>query len=228
MPKLRLGTYLLPPGEVVLIRTLVRLFSQDNEFGWVFANEGPYDALIMDHSLFTANEPGSGQRARAVLKLTPGNEAPSAHTLQRPIKAEKLQAWLKNTASELSCGDLVADVPSNTAPQQLLAIKHKQTRFKLLRWPPTALLQNDARLIRMSSLLSRRALHLSELAELSHQSVDSCFLFIEQLFPMKLIVCEAVAVPMGAAPRTVLQPSAPARLPFHRGLINSIRKRLGI
>ncbi|MDQ3060272.1 MAG: hypothetical protein M3R45_12270 [Pseudomonadota bacterium] len=229
MSKFRLGTYRLPPGEMVLIRTLVRLFSQDAAFGWVLTDEGPYDALIVNDTLPSAHEAQTAPVASIVLKLTAGNSAPSPHTLQRPIKAEKLQGWLKTAALELSARRAAAP------PASLAAIP--QARFKLLRWPPNAVLQNDAKLIRMSTLLSRRALQLSELAELSHQSAEACLMFIEKLMPMQLIACEALATPTAGASFAVLQPggapapkpaSASAPMPFHRGLISGIRKRLGL
>ena len=227
MLKLKLGTYLLPPGEVVLIRTLVRLFSQDNAFHWTFSSMGPYDALIVDSDPPAANGVEPVPSTRAVLKLTSANTEPSAHTLQRPVKAEKLQEWLKIIAEALRCPNESPATASTVTAPHLLAMK--QARFKLLRWPPAALLQNDPNLIRMSSLLSRRALQLPELAELSHQSVDACMLFIEQLLPMKLIACESMESLRGTS-FAVLQPSipTPAKIPFHRSLISGIRKRLGL
>jgi hypothetical protein len=232
MPKLTLGTHMLPPGEVVLIRTIMRIFSHDHAFGWKFCDHGPYDALIMDSATTAAQGPETA--AGAVLRLTPGHAAPSGDTLQRPIKAEKLQGWLKNLALELLGRHAAAPAPGTGA--HLLAMK--QARFKLLRWPSSALLQNDASLIRMSSLLSRRALQLSELAELSHQSIECCFAFIEKLLPMKMVTCEFMA-PLASAPAScaLMPPTparrpaaapAPARIPFHQSLISKIRQHLGI
>ncbi|CAN5273389.1 hypothetical protein BH10PSE16_BH10PSE16_27920 [soil metagenome] len=217
---------MLPPGEVILIRTLVQIFSQADTFGWVFAHEGPYDALIIDSALSTANGSDAAPQAKAILKLISRDTAPSPHTLQRPIKAEKLQEWLKTAEVDLPTNQTIAVAQQSPGLQAM-----PETRFRLLRWPPTALLQNDATLIRMSSLLSRRALQLSELAELSNQSVDSCRLFIEKLLPMKLVSCESTA-PTVTLSYTTLRPeqqtSTPAKIPFHRGLISGIRRRLGL
>ena len=58
-------------------------------------------------------------------------------------------------------------------------------QFQLLRWPPAALPENNMDLIRTSVLLSRRALQLTELAELSHQSVDSYQLAVETIVARK-------------------------------------------
>lgn len=216
---------MLPPKDVILIRTLVHIFSQSNTFTWVFANEGPYDALIIDSASSMANGSDAAPQAKAILKLISRDTEPSQHTLQRPIRAEKLQEWLKTAWTDPPTNQMTAVAQ----PPGLLAMP--ETRFKLLRWPPTALLQNDVNLIRMSSLLSRRALQLSELAELSHQSVDSCRIFIEKLLPMKLVSCESTT-PAVTPGYTTLQPdqptSTPAKIPFHRGLISGIRRRLGL
>lgn len=231
MSKLRLGTYLLPPAEVVLIRTIMRLFAQNRDFGWVFADEGPYDALIMDGALAKDNDKEVAHLARVVLKLTSGRSLPSRHTLQRPIKAEKLQEWLETAALDLPRQGHA----SPQGPVSVLAMK--EARFKLLRWPPNTVLQNDASRIRMATLLSRRALQLAELAELSQQSLDACIAFIERLMPMQLIACESMApLAAGAPAANAQQPLMPApvttptaaQAPLQRGLIGAIRRRFGL
>lgn len=222
MPKFRLGAYKLPPGEVVLIRTLMRIFSQDHAFGWVFADVGPFDAIVMDSVLFKTHE--TDCPAKVVLRLTSGNDAPSQHTLQRPIKAEKLQEWLKIATLALP--------PQNAAAPQDSLLALQQARFKLRRWPPQTLLQNNASLIRMSTLLSRRSLRLSELAELSQQSLDSCMAFIEKLLSMQLITCESMAPSASSPSFATLQPRTPAPepvpMPLYHGLISGIRRRFRI
>ncbi len=217
MSKLRLGTYLLPSGEVVLIRTLMRLFSQDPTFSWVFAEEGPYDALIMDSTPSAAAEAGNAPAARVVLKFASGRDDASQTTLQRPLKAEKLQEWLKATGLELLAAQASAPAtvsvsarapapPPAAAPaldSRLQALK--EIRFKLLSLPPKEVLQNDPALIRMSTLLTRRPMRPAELAELSHQPLDLSLLFIQKLLALKLIA------PEGQAPAAAAQETAPPR-----------------
>jgi len=238
MSTFRLGTFMLPPGEVILIRTLVQLFSQEPAFRWMFVNESPYDALVIDQAL-QASGAQALPPAKALLGLTARDAAPLPNTLQRPIKAEKLQAWLRAAMETLPRNPVTAAFGAAAAatalPAELPALG--QTRFRLLRWPPSALLQSDVTLIRMSSLLSRRALQLAELAELSQQPLEACKLFIESLFAMKLLSCEPVplASPQEfaaggqrpAAPALAAAP-APAKVPFYRGLISGIRSRLGL
>lgn len=218
MSKLRLGTYLLPPGEVLLIRTLMRLFSQGAAFDWTLAEEGPYDAIIVDARAFKADE--ATHLASIVLRLTPGRDDPSHNTLQRPIKAEKLQAWLQAAALALHARRNAAE----PAPERLLALS--QGRFKLLRWPPDTVLQRDAGLIRMSTLLSQRKLQPCELAELSRQPLNACLAFIEQLRGLQLLACDTMAPLADTAPADAAPATAPRAR--HRGLISELRKRLGL
>lgn len=217
MPQFKLGTHQLPPGEVVLIQTLMRLFSRSNGFGWTFSNVGPFDAIIVDDA--KTSESNTALDARVVLRLTPASSEPAPNTLQRPIKAEKLQEWLKSTEAELALRKTAA-MPPASAPA-LMA----HARFRLLRWPPHALLQNDAKLIRMATLLSRRALELSELTELSHLPFEACQQFIEKLLPTQLLAFESIT-PLTASPAT--RTAMPAQTPFHQGLFSGIRRRLGL
>lgn len=224
MSKLRLGTYLLPSGEVVLIRTLMRLFSQDPTFSWVFAEEGPYDALIMDGTPSTAAEAGNAPAARVVLRLTLSSDAASHSALQRPLKAEKLQEWLKATglklatqvsapASSRAAAPVAAPAAAAPTPLDSRLQALKETRFKLVSLPPKEVLQNDPALIRMSTLLTHRPMRPAELAELSHQPLDLSLLFIQKLLSLKLIAPEGqlpAAAQDAAPPRTK---SAPAPAP---------------
>lgn len=193
----------------------MRLFSQSQSFGWAFSNVGPFDAIVVDD--LKTHESSTTLDTRIVLRLTPASSAPAPHTLQRPIKAEKLQEWLKSTALELALRKTAAAPPAS-APA-LMA----HARFRLLRWPPHALLQNDAKLIRMATLLSRRALELSELTELSHLPFEVCQQFIEKLLPTQLLAFESIT-PLRAKPTP--QATAPTR--FHQGLFSGIRSRLGL
>lgn len=233
MSKFRLGTFMLPTRDVILIRTLVQLLPQENSAGWAFVNEEPYDALIIDSAENTSSHSEALPAAKAILRLTTRDTAPSPYTLQRPMRAEKLQEWLKTTAASLFNLTPIVVAPLVNLPTQA------QVRFKLLRWPPSAVLHNDASLIRMASLLARHALPLAELAELSQQSVDSCKLFIEKLSSLQLLSYESVPSPVApndaalAPGQRALAPAqavavASAKIPFHLGLIGGIRKRLGL
>ncbi|MFT4195147.1 hypothetical protein [Ottowia sp.] len=99
-------------------------------------------------------------------------------------------------------------------------------RFKLRRWPPQVLLRGDPGRIRMATLLSRRALGAAELARMSDRPPEESHAFLHVLQSTGLVDARTDALappPAPAAPEpTASKPS------FGRGLIASIRRRLGV
>lgn len=228
--KLNIGTYQLPAAEAVLIRTIVRLSSHNANFNWAFTDAQHCDAVIIDGTAIDHSDPADVASARAVLTIVRAGEDDAPNTLARPIRAEKLQAWLQETAARLMAGTITAA----RLPGHLQATSARlHTRFKLRRWPPSTLVRNDPALIRMSTLLSRRSLLLTELAELSQQSLDACHLFIQSLLPVGLLDLEPL--PSHARSAAAMAPAAQRMVPagapkasFGRGLISGIRRRLGL
>ncbi|MBS0406516.1 MAG: hypothetical protein JSS17_09235 [Proteobacteria bacterium] len=232
MTTLRLGAHELPPGEVVLVQTLLRLFQHGGPFRWTFVTAPPYDALLTDgtsgpHQLADANT-----MARAVLRLTRMHDADAPNTLQRPIRAERLQNWLalverdllgtrpaEPAASAPAVAEASADEPAMAADDAAA----EGTRFKLRRWPPAIALRGDANRIRMATMLSRRALSITELATLSRQSPSDCQNFMNLLRSAGLVE-QRTPVPATSAPAAVPAPSPK----FGRSLIAGIRRRLGL
>lgn len=218
---------MLPPAEVVLIRIMVRLLSHDATLKWSFAEQAPYDAVIVDDVTASSNFATLSALAAAVLKITPASGDAGPNTLQRPIRAERLQEWLRQLGAQLTLAQPVPD--AQPSGQQV-------SKFKLLRWPPSALVRNDPSLIRMAVLLSKRALLPAELARLSQQSLDACQSFIQRLQGAGLLDVEPFATPAystgsSSSALTSAQKSAPAtprKTSFGQGLISGIRRRLGL
>jgi len=217
MSILRLGTHQLPAAEVVLVQMLVKLLARGDAFRWHFVAEPPYDALLVDGAADTAG------MARAVLRITRSDTPETAGTLRRPIRADRLQDWLKATEHDLLTTDIL-----NAADAEELDADHAPTpastlRFKLRRWPPTAVLRGDLARIRMATLLSRRALGAAELAQLSARPPAEAQTFLHLLQTTGLVELHQEA-PAPAAPAAPVAP----RPSFGRGLIASIRRRLGV
>lgn len=282
MQVLRVGAHNVAPAEVVLIRTLIRLLSHDRGFPWTFAEAQPFDALIVDSTVATPADPRVTSAAGAVLTLTRMNADQADDTLARPIRPDRLQAWLRTVASrrktvsaEASPAEPVSVSPVHTPsslpssfpsvlpsvmPSALpssfhsrldvapAAVRHAPAvtalpaeRFKLKRWPSASMLNNDATQLRLATMLSVRPLSVAELSELSNQSVEVCRVFVDRLRRAELLGLVAPAPmpgtvassgPVAAAARTPVAPppAAPrSGLPaIGRGLISSLRRRLGI
>ena len=241
MSNLRLGAYKLPAAEVVLIQTLFRLYSHGGDFNWTFATAPPYDALLVDGASSDADSPEVARMARSILRLTRMNGEAGPDTLQRPIRADKLQDWLNSVSYGFQDTRPVAQTstpasePPPAAAAEAPAISVSPVRFKLRRWPPAALLRSDPNRIRMATVLSRRALNAAELSSISGQSVGDCQAFLQTLQTTGLVEIQQEA-PVAAAPANTEASSRPAtaaaaavaKPTFARSLISGIRRRLGL
>ncbi|MDO5623249.1 MAG: hypothetical protein Q4G71_00995 [Pseudomonadota bacterium] len=229
MSTLRLGAYKLPAAEVVLVQTLFRLYAHGNDFRWTFVTAPPYDALLVDGTTDGAQDPAINDMAKAVLRLTRMTATPEPNTLQRPIRADRLQDWLKATEHDLletRPATLLMEEPADAPAPAAATTAISPLRFKLRRWPPATLLRGDPNRIRMATLLSRRALNAAELASISQQPAHECQAFLQTLQTTGLVEVQQEApasAPVQAAPVTVA-----AKPTFGRGLISGIRRRLGL
>lgn len=220
---LRLGVYKLPVAEVIVIRTIVRLSASDTSFAWQLVDAPPYDALLVDGPAVEHEYPRVIGMAAAVLRLTRMNGGGQPGTMERPIRADRLQHWLRSIEHALREAQ-----PTGLTLHEQTALEVEVSdaeSFMLRRWPPTSLLRNDLDNIRMASLLVRRALSASELAGISELPFAQCVSFLQAL--KKAGVLEPHVAK--AMPATVPQGAATVRGgDFARGLINSIRRRLGL
>lgn len=210
MTRFTLGVHHLPAAEVVLIKTLIRLFAHDPQFRWRFADTGPFDVVLTDAAGAAPAPPP--QLARTVLKITRASAAghDDSHSISRPIRAEQLQAWLEQQEPWLR----TLPRPSAAAPKRVMG---ESGGFKLRRWPSAALLNNDPQRIRLATLLARRPLGARELSRISQVPVAQCQAFVDTLSEAGLLEAAAAAQPR-PAPRTA----------FAQDLISGIRRRLGL
>lgn len=225
MSVLRLGVYRLPAPEVAVIRTIVQLYASDAAFPWTMVNAPPYDALLVDESATATERAEFARMAGAVLALTRRNAGDAPHTLERPIRADKLQLWLKSTEHALR-----AQRPARSSMEEQAALEIEvsdSVRFTLRRWPSALLLRNDPDKVRMASLLARRTLSAIELAELGELPLPLCVTFLQTLRTAGILELH-VAPAAWAYPEAQRAHGMPVRREFMRGLVNGIRRRLGL
>lgn len=225
MSTLRLGVHQLPAAEVVLVQTLLRLYGHGKNQRWTLADRPPYDALLVDALDSETNAGDLSRMAKAILKITRKNAASQPDTLERPIRADKLQAWLAGIERE-SVSARPEDAGREDADSADAALLAGTVRFKLHRWPPAVLLRGDPQRIRLATLLSKRALTLNQLALLSNQEVEQCRRFVQVLQNTGVVQAQDVVAPALPPAASAETPTAPAR--FARGLIHGIRRRLGL
>lgn len=230
MATLRLGAYHLPPAEAGLVRAQIRLLAIGaGDFAWEFAEAAPYDALIVD-----ANSPDIGgallQRSAKAIGVLANESSPirdDTDVLCRPLRAEHLEAWLRRVQAKLL---------GSAKPAIVVASAAHKPRFKLRRWPPAPLLHEDSQRVRLATLLSRRAMTVSELAAMSQQPEQRCQVFVQLLQSFTLVdvqVSDPGTAPIAPSSKpTPLEVTAvgkpmPANAPKW-ALVRSIRQRLGL
>jgi hypothetical protein len=102
------------------------------------------------------------------------------HTLERPIRADRLQQWLKSTERALLAVPPVRSGGGGADELPKIEVS-ESVRFTLRRWPSALLLRNDPDKVRMASLLARRALSATELADLGELPLSRCVTFLKTL-----------------------------------------------
>jgi hypothetical protein len=262
MSGLRCGTSGVSVAEQVLLKTLFRLYAHGaTDFRWRLVDEAPYDALLVDESAVDITSTAAWQDVKAILRLGGSGAGVDPDTIVRPIRSERLLAWLLQAERE-SAGPVATDddttiplvvfapvaatitaistaatvsaptaisTPTTPVTTQGLDV----TRFKLVRWPPSAMLRNDPRLIRMATMLSRRLLSVGELAQVSQQAEHDTQTFVQALRSAGLLDIQLATPTLGSSPLPKAIAAAShvgitARKAVHRGLVSRIRQRLGL
>ncbi|WP_280809622.1 hypothetical protein [Variovorax boronicumulans] len=216
----------LPAVEIVVVQTIVRLSAQSRSFPWKLVDEPPFDALLVDGTLIEDHLAEVEQMAPAVLTVTRLHSEGMANTLERPIRAEKLQQWLLNTGREL------VEARRWAAPAKLESALSQElldsARFMLRRWPPVALMGRDEDNDRMANLLWQRQLSASELADRCGQSVSRCVGFLQALRNAGVLDVQ-VGTTQPDEPQSPATPqSEKESADPERGVIDGWARRLGL
>lgn len=298
----------LPPEEVILIKTIFRLSSDQLAHQWMLVDDGPVDAWIADSTSWEADcaRAARGEISIPTLYLSRSHTAAVGAVgavLMRPIRAVGLLQWLLKTAQELPAlvqpefvdtqtddldrwaatkpaGLMAATdnmvpvlaaepfiqaqplvqtvVPEPVIPLQL-PVKTRSSslsilpsadpsdapqldhdsRYLLRRWPPAQIMGNDPKRLRITSLLSKQALQVDELSNLSGASVEECEGWMSTLLHSELLdtrtgsgLNSATAGRQASrfASRHAQGSQAAMGAPQKRalGLVSAIRRRLGI
>lgn len=155
---------------------------------------------------------------------------PEALVHARPLVKPQLMAVAESV--EQSTSGVASDA---LAAQQL----DPDSRYLLRRWPPAQIMGNDPKRLRITSLLSKQALQLDELSNLSGASVEECEGWMSTLLHSELLDTRVAAMPGGGhamAENLAVQQSAaltnnPAMASTPKrslSLVSAIRRRLGI
>jgi hypothetical protein len=233
---LRVGVLNVIEREAMLLRGLIRL-NADSEHcqDWQLVDCAPYDLLFVDPVHTDAPSLAALSVSTPIVSLINKQQQDQANSLQRPISSDALIHCLARARQHATRAPAVIalDVPKQsmsgiTATQPVTL--DWSAKFKLLRWPPMAVLRGEPARLRMATMLSRQAMKVKELAQFAQQPLEQVQQFINALHQAGLLFIghhnDAHAPKLGQALQFGVKHSV-ASLTL-RGLMSHIRQKLGI
>ena len=254
LDSLKLGLVGLPEAESNLIATLFRLHRVERSFIWKLRSAPPFDALLVDASAQPEDFGHLCSTSTRIMMLSAAGTQEHGN-LERPIRSDRLVAWLNSIEVGLLHGghDAFASTEASASQSATRNSAFVQTQtpigsttvepvaeptadpsmvFKLKRWPPAALLARDVRRIRTATVLSRKPISLTELANVTRIDKDLCTAFLQILIQHNLISSQQRPAPPEQPAEKIESPIHPhATKPpekVGRSLIQSIRRRFGL
>lgn len=99
MSNYKLGILNLPESDVILVRTLLRLFPANQFFSWKFSTTAPYDAILIQGNTDLTN---FAEKNPAILRLVGFHDPEGPDRISRPIRPDRLKTWLDAVGEKLS------------------------------------------------------------------------------------------------------------------------------
>lgn len=244
----RLLVQRLTESDLARITTFLRIGAARLQCEWELVFEGSVQVLM-----WAGDEPetvfGTLEGPVPTLHVvdTGAHHPAASAVLIRPLQYEAFIDALSALERLLTGGAVAAGAPAETStepptatpteappattevgaaiaePAPAQAVVPPDSRFRLRRWPPAAVMQHDPYHLRLASCLSARHVTLDELAVLSNVAPPECEKFVATLLANGLIDAR-LATPTPAHPQPVAK-GAPHR---DKGLFKKIRRRLGL
>ncbi|MFM9926602.1 hypothetical protein VLK31_26700 [Variovorax sp. H27-G14] len=233
----------LPPREELLFKSLVRLLDHRTHQHWAWKTDRADLRVVGQEVPSTHDGPTQPQHQPQpqpvpVLAVGQADAQRGGHFLALPLHAEELE----QTLNRLGAMVVHARGLGLAATEATLA---DDEQFRLLRWPPAALLEAPHR-IRLATLMTGRPTSLGVLRQRSGLAPQDCLDFIadlrrsgllESVREAALAAQAALAAPNAPAPSAggsqpdstaTATPPAPTHHPVQPGLLARIRSRLGL
>ncbi len=215
----------LPAREELIFKSVVRLLSHKTHQLWLYY---PYYGTVRADLLVVAE--GSIPRTSAshhgalqhVLTLGASGRSRDFY-LRLPLRADELEAELNRLGGLIQASITTSNQPAAPAQPQELDVA-----FRLLRWPPAALLVTRERM-RLATLMTGRAVTVISLQKLSGANLQTCSEFVDELRRAGLMrdLTSQPARELEVATPPVSN-TVPAQAGGQSGLLARIRQRLGI
>ncbi len=208
----------LPAREELLLKSLVRLLDHRTQQHWLWKVEQADLRIVGDHP------PAVDQGAQKIVPtLTIGQSDPQhGHFLPLPLHADALEAMLNRLgAIVIHARGLGLAAPGENAAEE--------AQFRLLRWPPAAMLDTPVRM-RLATILASRPTSLATLQQRSATTLQACIDFLDALQQAGFVERAGPAPSPRAPDAAPAATHAPAArdIAVPPGLLARIRSRLGL
>ena len=225
----RLQVQNLTDSDIAKVATFLRIGRDRLRCEWQVVFGGELDVLMLG-----GDDPdtvvGAMDGPLATLRVVDGGAGgcAAAGVLVRPLQYDAFVDAL--SALEL---DVVSGPHAETRPvaPTVVAAVPPGAKFRLRRWPPTAVLQGHRYHVRLASCMSTRPVGIDELVRLSNVGRPACEEFLATLIAQNMLdLSSANEMPPPMAAATALRTAAPAQvrsLP-DTGLLAKIRRGLGL
>lgn len=215
----------LPAREELIFKSIVRLLSHKTHQLWLYC---PYygdvraDLLVVAEGSVPRTSTSHHGALQRVLTLGASGRSRDFY-LRLPLRADELEAELNRLG-----GLIQVPVAASSQTAALAQPKELDIAFRLLRWPPVALLATRERM-RLATLMTGRAVTVSSLQKLSGASFQTCSEFVDELRRAGLMqdLTSQPALEQEVVTPTVSKP-VPAGAGGQSSLLARIRQRLGI
>lgn len=237
--RLKLLAQHLSENDLARIAAFLRVGCSRLQCSWELVGDGPAHLLLCGRDL-----PRAAPDAMPSLSVTdaqPGRPV-GRNALVRPLQYDAfmdalcaLEGRLLGKAPAPAALTYITAQPLGETTPALLPSLLPGARCRLLRWPPSAVLQAHRHHRTLASFLSSRHLDLDELARLSNVERSLCDEFAATLVSLGFLDVQPSSASSSTAPSTSLptfspapSPAAPRRAPVPTGLITRIRRSLGL
>lgn len=230
--KLRVGTLHLGAAEAFTVRAFVQMGTTfTKNFRWVFVEGPPFNAVVVDYESRQLLKMKALATVDSVLFIT-DHEPESPNMLQRPLRFRELEQWLNSKAAEIRAVSQAEPEPPEAAEAVELPDDGDCYIQKLGSWPPTAFICRDPLRLRLATMLATNGMNLSDLLLVSRESGARTRACVRDFLKAGLLKLEEArqrpATDASDARPSIEVTRASGRSKPGRGLIASIRRRLGI
>jgi hypothetical protein len=221
-PLLTYSVHGLPVREVLMLKSMVRLLIHRTPHHWVYSAQSS-QLRVMAENIPAAQAAMHAHAAQHLLTLgtltTANHQRPGYLCL--PLRASELERELNRlgvvintTLQARQAAAMEVELPGHIEP------------VRMLRWPPTHLLQAPGRL-KLATLMTGQSLTVEALQLRSGQPLVACKNFLDDLQSGHLLQTEKPAF-AATQPASALPVSRPAPTPITPDLFARIRLRFGL